>query len=60
MIDKDLACDGHGLTASQSMINKLKSSKYLKSILKHFAEEPKDIEFETSYHSKEDRKKNKK
>ena len=60
MIDKDIACDGHGFTASQSMINKLKSSKYLKNILKHFAEEQKDIEFETSSHSKEDRKKNKK
>lgn len=60
MIDKDIACDGHGFTASQSMINKLKSSKYLKNILEHFAEEQKDIEFETSSHSKEDRKKNKK
>jgi hypothetical protein len=60
MIDKDLACDGYGLTASQSMINKLKSSKHLRNILKHFAEESKYIEFETSYHSKEDRKKNEK
>ena len=55
MIDKDIACDGHGFTASQSMINKLKSSKYLKNIL-----EQKEIKFETSSHSKEDRKKNKK
>ena len=56
---KDIACDGHGFTASQSMISKLKSSKYLKNILEHFAEEQKEIKFET-YHSKEDRKKHKK
>lgn len=54
-IDKDIACDGYGLTASQSMMNKLKRFKYFKNILERFVEESNE-----SVHSKEDRKKNEK
>lgn len=54
-IDKDLACDGYGLTASQSMMNKLKRFKYFKNMLERFVEESNE-----SANSKEDRKKNEK
>ena len=54
-IDKDLACDGYGLTASQSMMNKLKRLKYFKNMLEHFVSDSNE-----SVHSKEDRKKNEK
>lgn len=54
-IDKDLACDGYGLTASQSMMNKLKRFKYFKNMLERFVKESNEFA-----HSKEDRKKNEK
>ena len=54
-IDKDIACDGYGLTASQSMMNKLKRFKYFKNMLERFVEESNE-----PANSKEDRKKNEK